>query len=323
MLYLALSTTRYIGLVVYRDIAMRLPLGLALTAALFSASAAFAQPDDQATTTPPSRGWFDEGKLLATGGVSQVEGAGGGGLGAWALISGYGSDHGVGVNAHYTTVLLPDYRIDTVGAAVGLFDRLELSYAWQAFDTQDVGAALGLGKGYTFHQNIFGAKLRVAGDAIYDQDQWLPQISVGLQHKENDRGAVIAAVGGKGAVGTDYYIAASKLFLAQSLLANATVRFTKANQLGILGFGGGKHDDYTPQFEGSLAYLFARDFAVGVEGRTKPSNLAIAREQDAYDVFAAWFPCKNFSLTAAYADMGNIVIKDHQRGPYLSLQAGL
>jgi len=303
---------------------MRLPLSLILIAGLFSASAASAQPEDDAPSPPPpSRGWFDQGKLLATGGVSQVEGAGGGGLGAWALISGYGSDHGIGVNAHYTTVLLPDYRLDTAGAAIGLFDRLELSYAWQGFDTQAVGAALGLGKGYTFHQNIFGAKLRLFGEAIYDQDLWLPQVSIGLQHKENDRGAVIAAVGGKGAVGTDYYIAASKLFLAESVLANATVRFTKANQLGILGFGGNKHDDYAPQVEGSLAYLFSRNFAAGIEGRTKPSNLAIAKEQDAYDLFAAWFPCKEFSITAAYADLGNVVIKDHQRGLYLSVQAGL
>ena len=159
-----------------------------------------------------------------------MEGAGGGGLGAWALITGYGTDHGIGVNGHVTGVALPDYRLDTLGVGVGLFDRLEFSYAWAEFDTQNVGAARGLGKGYTFHQNIFGAKLRLLGDAVYAQDEWLPQISVGLQHKENDRGAVIAAVGGKASVGTDYYIAASKLFLAQSLLANATVRFTQANQ---------------------------------------------------------------------------------------------
>lgn len=266
---------------------------------------------------------FDSGKLLATGGVSQVEGAGGGGLASWAMITGYGSRDGVGANVHYTVLPLTNYSLQSAGIAVGLFDRLELSYAWQGFDTQNVGALLGLGQGFTFHQNIFGAKLKLLGDAVYDQDSWLPEIFIGLQHKENDRGAVIAAVGGKGAVGTDYYVAASKLFLAQSLLVNATLRFTKANQLGILGFGGGKHDDYAPQFEGSLAYLLSRDLAVGVEGRTKPSNLAIAKEQDAYDVFAAWFPCKNFSITAGYADLGNIVIKDHQRGAYLSVQAGL
>ena len=266
---------------------------------------------------------FDSGKLLATGGVSQVEGAGGGGITSWAMITGYGTRDGIGANAHYTDVSLPDYNLHTAGVAVGLFDRLELSYAWQGFDTQDVGGALGLGRGFTFHQNIYGAKLKVIGDAIYDQDSWLPQISVGVQHKENDRPAIIAAVGGKGSVGTDFYLAASKLFLAESVLVNATLRETKANQFGILGFGGDKHNDYSTQFEGSTAYLFSRQFAAGVELRTKPSNLSIAHEGAAWDLFAAYFLNKNLSLTAAYADLGNIVIKNDQHGAYLSLQAGL
>ncbi len=266
---------------------------------------------------------LDSGKLLATGGVSQIEGAGGGGLANWALITGYGTRDGIGANLHYTTVLLPDYRLQSAGVAIGLFDRLELSYAWQEFDTQDVGAALGLGRGFTFHQNIFGAKLKLIGDAVYEQDEWLPQISIGLQHKENDRGAIIGAIGGRSDEGTDYYLSASKLFLAQSLLLNATWRQTRANQFGILGFGGDKQDSYSAQFEGSAAYLFSRRFAVGAELRTKPSNLSIAREQNAWDVFAAYFFNKNISATLAYADLGNIVIRDNQRGAYLSLQAGL
>lgn len=266
---------------------------------------------------------FDGGKLLATGGVSQVEGSGGGGLANWAMITGYGTRDGVSANAHYTGVFLSDYTLHTAGVAVGLFDRVELSYAWQGFDTQDVGATLGLGRGFTFHQNIFGAKVKLVGDAVYDQDDWLPQISVGLQHKENDRAPVIAAIGGRGSIGTDYYIAASKLFLAQSLLVNLTARETKANQLGILGFGGDKHNDYSTQVEASAAYLFSKRFAVGAEFRTKPSNLSIAKEQDAWDVFAAYFFSKNLSATIAYADMGNIVVRNHQRGAYLSLQAGL
>ena len=165
--------------------------------------------------------------------------------------------------------------------------------------------------------------MKLIGDAVYDQDSWLPQIAIGLQHKENDRGAVIAYVGGKASVGTDYYLSATKLFLAQSLLVDVTLRETKANQIGILGFGGDKHGDYSSQFEGSVAYLFSKDFAVGGEFRTKPSNLSIAKEGSAFDLFAAWFPTKNVALTAAYVDLGNIVIRDHQDGVYLSLQAGL
>jgi hypothetical protein len=266
---------------------------------------------------------FDNGKLLATGGVSQVEGAGGGGVASWAMITGYGSRDGVGANVHYTVLPLTNYSLQSAGIAVGLFDRLELSYAWQGFDTQNVGALLGVGQGFTFHQNIFGAKLKLLGDAVYDQDSWLPEISIGLQHKENDRGAIIAALGGKNSVGTDYYITASKLFLAQSILLNTTLRQTKANQFGLLGFGGAKHNDYSSQFEGSASYLFSRRFTVGAELRTRPSNLGIAHEGAAWDIFAAYFINKNLSVTAAYADLGNIAIRGGQHGAYLSLQAGL
>ena len=62
--------------------------------------------------------------------------------------------------------------------------------------------------------------------------------------------------------------------------------------------------------------------AFGAEYRTKPDNLAFAREQDAFDVFAAYAFTKNLSLTAAYVDLGDIATFKNQRGAYLSLQAG-
>ena len=40
------------------------------------------------------------GRLLLTGGVSTIEGAGGGGLVPWALIGGYGTRDEVGINAY-------------------------------------------------------------------------------------------------------------------------------------------------------------------------------------------------------------------------------
>jgi|HubBroStandDraft_6_1064221.scaffolds.fasta_scaffold23759_5 hypothetical protein len=304
---------------------------IACVALLCMAWPAGAMADDGA---PPSNannnslfdsasGMFDEGKLLATGGVSTVEGSGGGGITTWALISGYGTRDGVGLNAHFTYIDLPDYAFWSPGVAIDLYDRVELSYAYQTFDTEHVGAELGLGDGYSFHQNVWGAKVKLFGDAVYDQDSWLPQVAVGAQYKQNDRSSLIHAIGGKSADGIDYYVAATKLFLAESVLVDATLRETKANQFGILGFGGNLNDSYSTEFEGSAAYLFSRNFAVGAEVRTKPSNLGIAQEDDAWDVFAAYFLNKNLSLTVAYADLGNIVIKDHQQGVYLSLQGGI
>lgn len=295
-------------------------LALAAGAAIFATGAGALAND-----VPQLRGpldMFDSGKLLATGGVSQVEGAGGGGLTPWAMITGYGTRDAIGGNVHYTLVDTGDYRLETAGAAIGLFDRLELSYARQRFDTRDVGAALGLGEGYTIEQDIYGAKLRVAGDAVYAQDHWLPQIAVGVQYKKNNRGALLAAIGAGDDEGIDYYLSATKLFLGESLLVSATARYTKANQFGILGFGGDREAGYTFQFEGSLAYMLSRDFVIGAEYRMKPDNLNIAVEDDAFDAFLAWFPSKHLSFTLAYADLGNIVLKDRQRGVYASIQAG-
>jgi hypothetical protein len=262
------------------------------------------------------------GKLLLTGGVTNVEGAGGGGIAAWATISGYETRDGVGANVTATRLKLSDYDYRSVGASVGLFDRVEFSYARQAFDTGSTGAKLGLGQGFTFHQDVAGVKVRVLGDAIYDQASWLPQVAVGAQFKSNDRGAIIKAIGGADDQGVDYYVAATKVLLAQSLVLNGAVRATKANQLGLLGFGGDKHDDYSLQFEGSAGMLLTKRLLVGAEYRTKPDNLGFAKEDDAFDIFAAYALNKHLSVTAAYADLGDIATFKDQHGLYVSLQAG-
>ena len=260
------------------------------------------------------------GKLLLTNGVSSVEGAAGGGLASWAFIAGNETDAGIGAKAHVTYVPLADYSLTGYGAAIGLYDRLELSVARQRFDTGRTGVALGLGRGFTFGQDIFGAKLRLTGDGVYAQDSLLPQIAIGVQHKRAEQGAVIAAVGGAHANGTDFYIAATKLLLSRSVLLNVTVRATKANQLGLLGFGGDRQRGYSAQAEGSAGYMLSRRFVVGAEFRTKPDNLGFAKEDAAWDAFAAFALTRNLSLTAAYVDLGSIATVRGQRGAYLSLQ---
>jgi hypothetical protein len=208
------------------------------------------------------------------------------------------------------------------GVGVGIADRVELSYQHQWFDTGKAGARLGLGRGYTFEQDVFGAKLRLFGDVVADQDRPWPQVSVGLQHKRSANGDVVRAVGARDASGTDFYIAATKLLLGEGLLLNGTVRFTRANQFGLLGHGGDREDGYRAQFEGSAAWLLSRRFAVGGEFRTRPDNLRFARENHAYDLFGAWFVNRHLSVVLAYVDLGKIADQGRQSGVYLSLQAG-
>ena len=260
------------------------------------------------------------GKLLLTRGVTSVDGTGGGGIVPWALITGNETERGIGASAFITAAHLPDYTLTTFGGAAGFYDRLELSYAHQTFDTGDTGALLGIGEGYEFGQDIFGAKLRIAGDAVYDQDRWMPQVAIGALYKSADDEPLLQALGADSANGTEFYVSATKLILEHSLLLNGTLRYSDANQNGLLGFGGMDDAGLYPEF--SVGYLLSRRLVVGGEYRAKPDALGFAREDDWFDLYAVYALNDTVSLTAAWADLGSIATFDNQRGLYVSLQLG-
>jgi|APLak6261664116_1056043.scaffolds.fasta_scaffold01206_4 hypothetical protein len=259
-------------------------------------------------------------RLLATGGVAQIEGAAGGGLTPWALISGYGTDAQVGGSVFYTQAKTNGgFELDSGGFSVGFNNRFELSISRQKFGFSNTVP------GESARMNTLGTKLRLFGDAVYDQDTWLPQVAAGIQLKQNeDYDFVPKALGGKHQSGVDFYLAATKLYLGavfgRNLLINGTLQATKANQFGFLGFGGDKNNHYQLQPAGSIAVMLTDNLILGAEYRAKPNNLSVFKEDDAKDVFLAWFPVKNLSLTAAYLDLGNIANKDNQTAWYLSGQ---
>ena len=257
-------------------------------------------------------------KLVLTNGVTSIEGASGGGIATWSTIAGRESDRGIGISGHATIIELPDFGWESHGAAISIANRIELSYARQNFDTRDVGAALGLGRGYTLNQDVFGAKLRLFGDLVYGEPL-LPQVSIGVQHKRNLDGPVARAVGAASASGTDITVSATKLFLSHSLLVNVTARSTAANEGGLLGFGSASGKGRSLQFEGSAGYQLSRRAIIGAEFRTKPDNLGLG-EDDWFDAFAAYAVTDNLTVTAAYADLGAIATFENQRGAFVSAQ---
>lgn len=281
-----------------------------------------------------------QGKLLLTGGVSSVDGAAGGGLTPWATIGTYATDQATGFSAHATRVTTNDYGLNTYGMALGIHNRWEVSLARQSFDTGVTGPGLGI-PGLQLTQDILGAKWRVAGDAVLDSDNWQPQVAVGAEFKSLQSSGLDGTLSALGAKknGTDLYVSATKLFLAQGILVNGTLRATNANQNGLLGFGGtlgGSRDQYQLMPELSVVWLANRNLAFGMEYRRMPNNLqdpgAAAglgdglRAQDWKDVFVAWAPNKTISLTLAYVDLGVIVPATTgnrtQTGAYLSAQVG-
>lgn len=258
-------------------------------------------------------------RLLATGGVTEIEGSGGGGLTPWALIAGLETNSQFGGNASCTYVKPQYFSLTSCGVAVGMRDRLELSFARQDFGLDDVAP------GKSIRQDTWGAKLRLLGDAVYDQDTWWPQVAVGLQYKHNhDFDFIPKLIGARSADGTDFYLAVTKVFLAgpfsRTWLVDGTVRASRANQFGILGFGGDRSNSHSYLGEGGVAVFLTDSLVAGVEYRQKPDKLGALRENDAHDVFLAWFPIKYVSLTAAYVNLGNIATHPAQNAYYVALQ---
>lgn len=261
-------------------------------------------------------------RLLGTWGVTQAEGSGGGGLTPWALITGSGSRNQVGATAYATHWRSQGgFELQAAGAAVGFYDTVELSLARWRFGLSDTVP------GESIEMDIVGAKWRVFGDAVYDQDHWLPQVAVGAQYKNNHDMAVPTALGARRGSDTDWYVSATKVWLGalagRNTLANATLRSTRANQFGLLGFGGDRGDSPSIEPEASLGVLLRDDLAIGAEWRSKPDRLSVFREERAVDAFVAWFPSRHVSFTLAWLDLGNIANKPAQKGWYLSLQGAL
>ena len=289
-----------------------------------------------------SSAFADTGKLLLTGGVSSIDGAAGGGLTPWATIGTNATEREMGVSAHVSRAAVTDYQLNTMGVTVAFNDRLEVSLARQDFNAAPVTALNALGfsvqDGQHITMDVVGLKLKVAGDAVLDSDRWMPQVAVGVEQKQVNAGSITPVLDFLGAKtsGTDFYVSATKLFLANSLLVSGTLRYTNANQNGLVGFGSKDPGTNSPSWvpEVSVAYLLNKSLAVGAEYRAMPNNLRAlgvtsglgeGLQADAWkDVFVAWAPSKHTSITLAYLDLGRILpgvtSNREQSGYYLSGQ---
>lgn len=254
-----------------------------------------------------------DSKLLATGGATQFEGQAGGGIVPWAVISGYGEDGEWGGAAAMTRVRVDDFELDVASLSLGINNRLEVSYARQKLRVEPLDLAIS--------QDVFAGKLRLGGDLVYSA---LPQITAGVQYKKNRDFTVPAALGADSRDGVDYYLAASRLWLAgvlgRNVVSSLTLRSTEANQAGLLGFGSANGGGRDWVAEGSLGLFLNRHWVAGIEYRQKPDRLAAVAEDDWMDAFLGWFPNKHVAVVAAWTDLGDIAGLASQRGWYVSLQ---
>ncbi len=250
-------------------------------------------------------------RQLGTGGVAQIEGAAGGGLVPWAAITGYGTREERGVNAFASGLETDDLGLRVFGVAAGFNNRVEFSLARQELSIDAPGLP-------DVRQDIIGVKVRLAGDVIYSR---MPQIAIGAQYKRNLDFDLPRALGADKRSGVDFYVTATKVFLAgvadYNTFVTGTARLTEANETGLLGFS----DGYHLQGEVSVGALFSRRLAAGIEYRTKSGDIGF-NESDWRSVFLAWFPNRNLSLVLAYVDLGDVAVFRNQSGVYLSVVGG-
>ncbi|MGI2109961.1 DUF3034 family protein [Shewanella frigidimarina] len=255
-------------------------------------------------------------KVIATGGATTIEGSAGGGIVPWAVINGYASSDQWSFTAMNTAVYVDDFTLHSIGASLSIDNRFELSIAKQTFDLDTLGGKLG--------QDIVGVKYKLVGEVLYTA---MPQISLGLQYKRVDDFTLPQAVGARNDWGVDIYLAASKVYFdaiaGRNLVTNLTLRATKANQTGLLGFGTATNNHYQLQAEASIAVLLTDNIALGYEYKQKPDQLGFAEENDWQDIFMAWFVNKHLSVVGAYVDLGSIAGFEQQQGWYLSVEGTL
>lgn len=257
---------------------------------------------------------FAGSKIIGTGGATTIEGSAGGGIVPWAVINGYASSGQWSITGFRNQVGVDDFSLRTLGAGFSYGNQFEVSLTKQTLALDTIGGDL--------RQTVIGVKYHVAGELLYTE---MPQISVGAQWKKHQNFELPQAVGAQDDQGLDWYVAASKVWLdavaGRNLLLNATVRATKANQTGLLGFGSVTANSYQLMTELSAAVLITPYWAVGAEFKQKPNQLAFADEEHWRDVFSAWFINKNVSLVGGYVDLGSIAGLPNQQGYYVALEA--
>ncbi len=260
----------------------------------------------------------EQGRILATGGLLNAEGSGGGGLLPWSTLAGLSTDPGTDWLTGASHVQLDDYALTTVAVAGSWNDRAEWSIARSRLEIDTNPGRLAI------EQTIIGGKWRLAGDLIYGKT---PQVSVGVQAKFLHDDALARALGAQRDFGLDFYLGASRLILDgpfhRNWLMAANVRASRSNELGFLGFGGDESDDYRLSGEFSTALFLNPNWAIGAEFRHKPDNLNAINESNWWDGFVAWFPNKRVNVALAYVNAGTIAGKNHQDGLYVSVNVDL
>jgi len=187
-----------------------------------------------------------------------------------------------------------DIDWNAIGGAVSFFNRLELSYGYEAVAISGVA---------NVHKNNVGAKANLVPENA-GGTAFVPAVSVGTIWKDTSK----VLVPGADDKGLDYYLVASKLITQTPLpvLLSGGVLSSKEYVTGVAGF------DDKSKITGFANAEVILPFGLALGGEYKQGEKYAAFENANYwDASLAWLANKNLTLVAAYVDAGK-----HETSPY-------
>jgi hypothetical protein len=236
--------------------------------------------------------------------ITNIDGQAGGGLVPWALLSS-------GPTVAVTHLGTPKLNINSLAVNTSFANMTEVSYARNMLSI--TGSTLPASAD-TVNVDNFGLKVK-----LNDMSDSMPQFALGLVYKNTSGNLYDNALKAAGInkSGTDVYAAASKIVNigGKNVLLNGVLRASKANQMGLLGSTGGttagSKNSYSIKPELSVEVFAADNVIVGAEYRAQPSNGVVAtdgtlHQNAAYDFHIVYVANKNFTLTAAYTNLGQV-----------------
>lgn len=216
-------------------------------------------------------------------------------------------------------VMIGDRDLQVVTASCTLWQRLELSYAFNRLALNDLdkdvraafpGVDITANEVYLHH---FNARLNLIPEGAGDMS-WVPAVTAGVHYKYNndtdgldrDLGGALTGLDYARNSGYDFTLTASKTLadlLPRPVIISAGARASRAAQFGLLGFT----DEHLVTFEGSVVVLVTDKLAIGAEYRQKGEALAeadglINDEDSWWDVHVAYLID---GKTAVYAVIGS------------------
>jgi hypothetical protein len=203
-----------------------------------------------------------------------------------------------------------------------LWGRLELGYAYMAFDMGDLPDAIAKATTIRIREQYvemhnFNARCLLLKEGEYGQN-WLPAVTLGAHYKQNttianmDRelGGTLTAIGIADQAGMDYTLYASKMLtmLPVPIIVSAGLRSTEAAHIGLLGFT----DERQLVAEGSICAFLTSKLILGLEYRQKPNSYQtvpglIGKEDDWYTFDVGYIVNDHMTVAAGYAHFGEVL----------------